>query len=226
MPFQLEEIVPWGRSFKEYVEMFSLSSEDLKSSILDCGGGPASFNAELSEKGGKVISIDPIYGFSANQIKSRIDSCFDEIVGEVERNKNNFVWDVFQSVKRLSIKRRKSMESFLLDYRVNQSNYVRGQLPILPFESETFDLALCSHLLFLYSNQLDLDFHLKSIEELCRVSKEVRIFPLLDLNANRSKHLDEVMKKFKKNGLLIKTQKVEYEFQKGAFEMLCINQKQ
>jgi len=226
MPFQLEEIVPWGRSFKEYVEMFSLSSEDLKSSILDCGGGPASFNAELSEKGGKVISIDPIYGFSANQIKSRIDSCFDEIVGEVERNKNNFVWDVFQSVERLSIKRRKSMESFLLDYNVNQSNYVRGQLPILPFESETFDLALCSHLLFLYSNQLDLDFHLKSIEELCRVSKEVRIFPLLDLNTYRSKHLDEVMKKFKKEGLLIKTQKVEYEFQKGAFEMLCINQKQ
>ena len=45
------------------------------------------------------------------------------------------------------------------------------------FADREFDLALCSHLLFLYSEQLTADFHLASIRELCRVAGEVRVFP-------------------------------------------------
>lgn len=47
-------IKPWGRSFEEYVRMFSLTPADLKRKILGCGEGPASFNAELAERGGKL----------------------------------------------------------------------------------------------------------------------------------------------------------------------------
>ncbi|MCI5142695.1 MAG: SAM-dependent methyltransferase, partial [Candidatus Electrothrix sp. ATG1] len=43
MTFQLKEIVPWGRSFQEYVAMFALSEDDLGKRILGCGDGPASF---------------------------------------------------------------------------------------------------------------------------------------------------------------------------------------
>lgn len=45
----------------------------------------------------------------------------------------------------------------------------------------SFDLAVCSHLLFLYSEHLSEDFHVESIKELCRVAGEARIFPLLEL---------------------------------------------
>jgi hypothetical protein len=41
----LDQVVPWGRSLSEYVRMFDLSPADLQSRILDCAGGPASFNA-------------------------------------------------------------------------------------------------------------------------------------------------------------------------------------
>ena len=44
--FTLDSVVPWGRSFDEYCAMFDLSDRDLDLKILDCGGGPASFNAE------------------------------------------------------------------------------------------------------------------------------------------------------------------------------------
>jgi hypothetical protein len=52
MPFTLSEIVPWGRSYKEYLAMFSLSCEDLQGRILGCADGPASFNSVLASKGG------------------------------------------------------------------------------------------------------------------------------------------------------------------------------
>ena len=37
--------------------------------------------------------------------------------------------------------------------------YVEAELPTLPFADRSFDLALCSHLLFLYSVQLGEEFH-------------------------------------------------------------------
>ena len=51
MPFTLDQIVPWGRSFDEYVKMFALTEADLEKRILGCGDGPASFNAVMRTKG-------------------------------------------------------------------------------------------------------------------------------------------------------------------------------
>ena len=44
MSFSLKQIVPWGRSFAEYVAMFALSGDDLGKRILGCGDGPAAFD--------------------------------------------------------------------------------------------------------------------------------------------------------------------------------------
>ncbi len=48
MGFKLEKIIPWGRSMQEYIRMFDLTPDDLRLQILDCAGGPASFNVETS----------------------------------------------------------------------------------------------------------------------------------------------------------------------------------
>lgn len=68
MGFTLEDIVPWGRSFDEYVAMFALSGEDLGKKIVGCGDGSAAFNAELARRGGRVLSIDPVYRFTAGEM--------------------------------------------------------------------------------------------------------------------------------------------------------------
>lgn len=57
MGFTLDQVVPWGRSYEEYLAMFALTEADLHKRILGCGDGPASFNAELTKRGGKVISV-------------------------------------------------------------------------------------------------------------------------------------------------------------------------
>ena len=61
MDFHYKDIVPWGRSFNEYLGMFNLSEDDLARDIVDIGGGPASFNAVMHQRGTPIISIDPIY---------------------------------------------------------------------------------------------------------------------------------------------------------------------
>jgi hypothetical protein len=69
---KLEEVVPWGRPLREYVGMFSLTPGDLSGNILDCAAGPASFNAEATRQGSKVVSCDPIYRFGTEEIRARI----------------------------------------------------------------------------------------------------------------------------------------------------------
>jgi hypothetical protein len=48
MAFRYENVVPWGRSYEEYLRMFGLGPDDLKGRILGCADGPASFNSELT----------------------------------------------------------------------------------------------------------------------------------------------------------------------------------
>ena len=95
-----------------------------------------------------------------------------------------------------------------------------ASLPMLPFSDSKFDLALCSHFLFLYSDHLDRAAHLASMRELCRVASEVRVFPVVSLDGKTSKHLDSVMAGLSADGIAVSLQPVSYRFQKGATEML------
>ena len=82
---------------------------------------------------------------------------------------------------------------------------------------------LSSHFLFLYSEHFDLQFHIDSILEMCRVSKkEVRIFPLLNLKNEKSDYLEPILKTLNNKGFEAKIIKTDYEFQKGANELLSI----
>ena len=72
--------------------MFSLLDDDLAKPILGGGDGPASFNAELTRQGGKIISIDPLYAYSADDIAGRIDETFDQVIQETRMNMKEFVW--------------------------------------------------------------------------------------------------------------------------------------
>jgi hypothetical protein len=223
MAFQLESVVPWGRRFSEYRVMFALTSDDLAGRILGCGDGPASFNAEATSLGTGVVSIDPIYAFAASEIEARVEAVFDDMIGQTEANAADFTWGRgVDDIDHLALLRRTAMERFLSDYGTGQadSRYQAGELPTLPFEDEEFDLALCSHLLFLYGEQLSTEFHLESLVELCRVAREVRVFPLLELGSLPSRHLEPVRNELAANGITSRIVSVEYEFQRGGNQLL------
>lgn len=225
MGFSLDKVVPWGRSFEEYVKMFNLSDDDLKRRILGCGDGPASFNASLTERGGNVVSIDPIYNFNPIQIKNRITETYDVVIEQLRKNKDDYIWDTIPSVEELGRIRMSAMELFLLDYETDKNKrYIAGELPILPFENETFDLALSSHFLFLYSEHLSAEFHVLALQEMLRVANEVRVFPIVTLNGAPSPHLNPVIELLENQKLRVEIRRVDYEFQRGANQMLVIVQ--
>lgn len=225
MPVSLDQVVPWGRSLDEYVRMFDLSERDLSAKIVDCGAGPAGFNFEMHRAGRTVVSVDPIYAFSASQIAQRIDETRETVLQKTAESRDNFVWRELQSIQQLREVRMGAMKLFLQDFPGGfaEGRYVAAELPQLPFRAGEFDLALCSHFLFTYSHLFPLEFHLASVRELCRVAREARIFPLLPtFGDTRSTYLQPLIEQLTAEGYRCEIRKVPYEFQKGGNEMLKV----
>ena len=139
--FALDAIVPWGRSFDEYRRMFALSDDDLTRRIVGCGDGPASFNAEATQRGHQVVSCDPLYQFDTAQIEQRIAATYDQILEQTTHNQQAFVWGHgIRDVAELGAVRMSAMRTFLADYDDGQraGRYVAAALPALPLEDDCF----------------------------------------------------------------------------------------
>ena len=202
--------------------MFDLSAADLCRRILGCGDGPASFNAELTALGGDVVSVDPLYAFPANVIERRVEETFDVVMAQVRRNPDDFVWTHVPSIAKLGRRRMGAMRRFLRDYPagMDQGRYVEASLPALPFADRSFGLALSSHFLFLYSEQLDFAFHLDALREMLRLAGEVRVFPLLRIGGASSPYLTPTVEAMRSEGVEANVEPVPYEFQRGGNRML------
>lgn len=225
MGFTLDKVVPWGRSYDEYIRMFGLTEGDLELRVLGCGDGPAAFNSALSKCGSNVVSVDPIYVFDTAQIRSRVSDTYEAVMTQMRKNKNDYVWGrAIPSVEQPGNVRMSAMEIFLADFETGkqEGRYIAGELPSLPFKSGQFDIALSSHFLFLYSAHLSAEFHLQALQEMLRVAREVRVFPLLALDSTPSPHLDFVSKHLENHGFGVEVKRVPYEFQRGGNEMLAI----
>jgi hypothetical protein len=222
--FTLDQIVPWGRSFDEYRRMFALGDGDLRAKILGCADGPASFNADATALGGHVISCDPLYRLNATEIRDRIAATSDEVLEQTRLNVHEFVWETIRSVEELRQLRIGAMEAFLKDYDAGkrESRYVDAGVPILPFPDQNFDLAICSHFLFLYTSHLSEAFHKSAVLELCRVAADVRIFPLLALGGKPSAYVPGMVEYLRDCGYDVSIERVPYEFQRGGNQMMRI----
>ncbi|WP_138497281.1 SAM-dependent methyltransferase [Nostoc sp. PA-18-2419] len=224
MAMILDKIVPFGRSMDEYIKIFNLTNADLNKRIIGVGDGPASFNAEMTHQGKSVVSVDPLYQFSSNEILQRFNEVIDNIINQVKATPNDWVWSYHKSPDDLRQSRVKVIQKFLSDYDNGKQNnrYIFGELPNLASHNQEFDIALCSHLLFLYSDHLDYNFHLNSVAEMLRIAEEIRIFPLMTLMSKPSQYLDNIVKYYSAKGYKINIEKVEYELQPGGNQMLKI----
>ncbi|MBC9795091.1 SAM-dependent methyltransferase [Sinomicrobium weinanense] len=226
MAFELKNTVPWGRNLEEYKEMFNLTESDLNGRIISFGDGPASFNTEMTEQNKSVVSVDPIYRFSEKDLKQRIEETKDIIIQQTKENLDNFVWTKIKNIRELEQIRISAMTGFLQDFEHGKRSgrYISHELPDKTgFEDLSFDLGLSSHFLILYA-QLGFDFHVSSITEMLRVAKEIRIFPVLDLDAKKTELLDKLIAYFKRD-YMVNIESVPYEFQKNGNEMLTIKRK-
>ncbi len=119
MAFTLDQIVPWGRSYEEYVSMFSLSMSILNLSILGCADGPSSFNAGFTRRGGEIISADPLYRYGSARIAQRIKDTQNMVLDQTRQNEHDFVWSTIHSVQELGRIRMSAMHEFLVYCPIN-----------------------------------------------------------------------------------------------------------
>ncbi|MCG8377539.1 MAG: hypothetical protein MI702_13770 [Chlorobiales bacterium] len=54
------------------------------------------------------------------------------------------------------------------------------------------------------------------MKELCRVSNEVRVYPLVTLEGKLFPHLDPVVSELRNDGVVVSFHKAKYRFQKGG----------
>jgi hypothetical protein len=218
--------IPLGHCLDEYRGMFSLTPSDLDLAILDCAGGTASFNAEMNRQGQKVISCDPHYQRTPAEIDALIQEAYHTVIDFPPEIYAYGGDNYFESEEQLRSVRRNATQEFLEDFPsgLQEGRYVNASLPDLPFKNGQFDLALCSHFLFTYPHLSEED-HLEAITEMCRVAKEVRVFPLLGGSSGvESEHLNPILTELRNRSFHVETPPVDYEFQIGGNEMLRVSQ--
>ena len=223
MAFQLSSVVPWGRNMEEYKAMFLLNEEDMKKKIAGFGDGPASFNFEAHCLGYDITSYDPIYQFTKNELEKRIEDVRAVVMKQMSENRENYIWTKIHSLEELEQIRMEAMKLFLNDFEtgLSEKRYRYHELPeCVPVENNYYDIGLSSHFLLMYT-QLGYDFHIKAINEMMRVCKEVRIFPVVDLDASQTDMISNVICELKKK-YTVEMKETNYQFQKNANKMLLI----
>lgn len=221
--FKLDGIAPWGRRLDEYRAFFALDDVPRGTQILDIGGGPASFASEAVSAGYDVTAVDPIYAFDGQGIRSRFEATSKAMRAGFRAAAYRFNWSFYGSESLVHRRRLEALEWFLADFaHAGSRRYVAAALPHLTFGDRAFDLALISHLLFLYGDELDGTFHLAALREALRVAREVRVFPLLNLDGRPSSHLPGVIRALESDGYVVALQAVDFEFQRGATKMLRV----
>ncbi len=204
--------------------MFALTPADVAGGVLDCGGGPASFTAESAAAGVRVAAVDPLYAQAGAEIEARFEATLEPMLAQVRATPADWTWSYHRGPEDLAANRRAALARFLADYEAGrrEQRYLVGELPALPLRAGAFGLALCSHLLFLYSTLLSEEFHVRSVLELCRVAGEVRLFPLLTLAREPSVHVAAVREAVGAAGWRSAVVAVNYELQRGGNQMLRI----
>ncbi|HZE31948.1 MAG TPA: methyltransferase domain-containing protein [Actinoallomurus sp.] len=213
-----------ARSYDEYVAMFDLSADDMRGSVLDCSAGAAAFVARVNADGGCAVAVDPIYDQGADRLADLARGGLGDCLRMTRSSSEAFVWDWYGSLERRERLRQDAAETFIADVRANRGGYVAGSLPSLPFGNASFDLVVCSHLMFTWDEVFGRDWHLDAARELTRVARhEARVFPTFG-HTDRGPYpdLDWLRARLRDEGITSHVRTVPYEFQRGANTMLVL----
>jgi hypothetical protein len=203
--------------------MFDLSGSDLTARILDCAAGASSFVAEVNGRGGSAAAADPAYALDRRRLAELGREDLVRGTGIADQHPDRFTFRWYGTKERRGRLRREALARFVTDAVLHPSRYVAGSLPQLPFRDGAFDVALCSHLLFTWADQLGREWHRTAVVELARVARTVRVFPtVVQGRGDPVPFWDELMADLADVGLVAEEREVAYEFQVGANRMLVV----
>lgn len=217
----VKDLLLSGHNLLDYRHMFDLSDEDLDKKFITLASGFDSFNAEMTAQGKTVVSCARNYHLSHLIMEQIVNENLVRLQEHVEENLDDFLLADSKDLKEVEKKWWTSAKLFLDDYNQGKidGRYRGDILPHLHFPDTSFHFALTSHFLFAH-NGITLQAHVDYIKEMARVAKEVRIFPLNDLNGEISPMLGPVMLELQQQYYGVEVRQVNYEFQRGGNAML------
>ena len=220
----LGDIIVSSRAYDEYRAMFGLTdAEILAGPVLDCPGGAGSFAAEVRDRGGRAVSVDPAYATPPAELVEQARAGFARGLRYLDENRDSYVWTFFHDVDDLVARRGAALDRFAEDFAGPDDRYVAAALPDLPFPGGAFRLVLSGYLLFTYPDHLDDADHEAGLRELLRVARdEVRLYPLIDTAYVRHPRIDSLRRMVEAEGVGTEVRSVAYGFQRGATEVLIL----
>lgn len=223
----LDRIAFIGRTYDEYMKIFDLDGPMLEGGrVLDCPAGASSFTAEAYLKGIETTACDIMYNLDAHELFIKGEKDIGHVFEKFDEVSHLYTWSYYRNKEDVISRRKSALERFTHDFQNGRAagRYVHAELPVLPFPDRHFSLVLSSHFLFLYSERLDLDFHIKCLKELIRVcSGEVRVFPLVGLDSKPYIHLDKVVTLMENTGTNVEITETPFEFQTGSRRMMRLS---
>ena len=217
MKIHIDQVALIGHTYNEYKQMFGFTREALKNKkVLDAGGGVSNFTGIANAFGLDVVAVDTIYDLPIPELEQRCNTDLAHVLNQLPKINNLYNWDYFGDISGLEISRIKSSQLFLKDYENSPNHYVSGSLRNLPFDAFSVDISLVSHLMFLYDELLDEQFHMEALKELMRVTKEeIIIFPLYNLSGEESDFVQPIKEKLKELDVKYVIEESEYPVMKN-----------
>lgn len=226
---KIDRIAFLGRTFDEYLKIFGLDENILREGpVLDCAAGAASFSAEARQLGIDATACDIVYGLPFERLLQKSEDDLAHVFEKVKEVSHLYTWKYYKNMADVVRHRKKALELFTGDFPkgYQDGRYVSCVLPKIPFPDGAFNLVLSGHFLFLYGDRLDLEFHKACLRELVRVTKgEVRIFPLLGLDAKPYPYMDDILSFLDTMEVKAGIEEVPFEFLFGATQMMRIKRK-
>jgi hypothetical protein len=174
----------------------------------------------------RVISCDATYALSEDKMKLHAEAFLKDTVSHLKINTARLKDGSDAMLQRVVDLWGKTEKIFMQDYPAGkaQNRYQPLQLPRLPYATHQFGLTLCTD--FMFHHLLSTEEIAIVVKELCRVSEEVRIFPLLDNFGKVSEELGPLMLMLQKKNYGVEVREVPYQTLKGGNAMLRIWQQE
>jgi hypothetical protein len=217
----LGKLIVTPRPLFDYRNMFLLTDEELLAGpILDCPAGASPFAAQVRARGGRAVSVDPIYGPRAD-VEARVAADLAHVHGWLTAGPVGLDWSYLGSADAMLRAFEVSADFFLADYAEGSPHYVSAGLPELPFADGEFALTLSSHLLFTYPEYVSYDEHVAFLLEMVRVTAgDVRVCPVADPAGVPYPELQQVRTELAKHGIASELRAARSAYSKGGDDIL------
>lgn len=224
--YAIDDVAFIGRTTAEYERMFDLDLSAWEGeSVLDCPGGACAFVTTANDRGIDAAGADLMYDVPPAELRERCEADIDTAIAGFDGVEDQFCWEYYDDVADVRAHWTAAYQQFIEDYEAHYDTdrYVSARLPDLPFDDDEFSLVLSAHLMFLYMDDLDHEFHEDSLLELARVaSSEVRVFPLARFDGKRYPRLDDLRETLADAGYDTEIRSSPFEFLREEPEMLVV----